>query len=176
MKKLTLALAAAMALSSAVANAQSSGATVFFEGHVTNDPCAITVSKTVPLGSYPIKVLGTDGKGEWGTAEIRLTNCDLEKEGTSDFFSTVTISVPGGGAAAANAPSIWANMGSSDNVGVEVQIKGVPVTPTGISSIEANLTEDGAIIPVRGRTVKTTGALATVGSVKAEVAFTAKFK
>lgn len=174
MKKLTLALAAAMALSSAVANAQSASGTIFFEGEVTEAPCNVTVSKTVPLGSYTVKNLGTDGKGEWGTAEIRLANCDLEKDG-GGTYSAVSISVSEG--AQANA-DIWKNIGSAGNVGVEVEIQGKSVKPTGTGAapIETTLTESGAIIPVMGRTVKTDAALATAGSVKAEVAFVAQFK
>ncbi|UNM97455.1 hypothetical protein MMG00_06320 [Ignatzschineria rhizosphaerae] len=178
MKKLTLALAASALLSSA-AFAQSNTASNFieFSGEVTEAACSVTAG-TVNLNSLTTRALKDDGDaGPWGTAYIDFYGCELEgkAEGGGDLKS-VKIEVTPGAPDDTN-DALWKNLGTAKNVGVEVEMANTKITPAGNigTGITADLTEAGAKVEVRGRTVKVGADASTAGSVNTRVNFVASF-
>ncbi|HIW05717.1 MAG TPA: fimbrial protein [Candidatus Ignatzschineria merdigallinarum] len=177
MKKLTLALAAAMALSSA-AYAQSSSATgtIDFSGEVTTAACSVT-SDTINLFSHTTRELGADGSGKWGTGNIHFYGCDLDPASSgANTITSVSVEVSPG--SASEDSKVWKNLGTAKNVGVEIEMQGQPILPAGNvgTGIVAQLTDAGAKIEVAGRTTKVNGTDATPGTVNAKVNFVATFK
>ena len=178
MKKLSLILATSVLLSSA-AFAQSSTATgvISFAGEVTAAACSVTTD-TIPLFSHTVKELGANGSGQWGTGHINFYGCDLDPAGDgSTKISSVTVEVSPG-SAAENSTEIWKNLGTAQNVGIEVTMQGEPIIPAGNigAGVEALLTNAGAKIQVQGRTTKVNGTDAKAGTVNTQINFVASFK
>lgn len=183
MKKLSLALVAALSLSTAVFAAETKGSDgqIKFTGTVTEAGCTILAgnSATIDLGSMAKGTLQKQKFGAWGTGELKFVDCNLDvKEDAKLKAVSITIQ---SGAKADFGEDLWANNGNAQGVGIEIEIGGdnglTPIPPTG--STEAI---DAKIDPVNGNaTYKIRGRMAgdasvTAGSVETTVSFTASYK
>ena len=182
MKKLTLALVAALSISSA-AFAQVPGANgqIKFTGTITEKGCTIVAgnSAIVNLGAMPKAAL-KNSNGAWGESQLKFVDCNLElKDGQKKLESVQLTIRPGFNAPFS--PTLWANNGTAKGVGVEVEIASKigmhKVTPAGITTpLEADIdpVNDSATYQVRGRMVGDTNV--TAGSVESIIAFVASYK
>lgn len=178
MKKLSLMFVTSALLSS-IAFSQSNTATgvISFTGEVTTAACSVTTD-TIPLFSYTVKELGVNGSGQWGVGNINFYGCNLDPaQSGSNSISSVTVEVSPG-SAAENAVNIWRNLGTAENVGIEVRMQGETITPAGNigNGITAQLTNAGTKIAVEGRTTKVNSADAKAGTVNTQINFVANFK
>ncbi|OYQ81645.1 hypothetical protein B9T19_02980 [Ignatzschineria sp. F8392] len=184
MKKLSLALVAALSLSTA-AFAQTAGTAgsdgqIKFTGTVTEKGCEIVAgnSANINLGSMPIASLKNAFSG-WTPGEIKFINCNLEaKEGEELQSVSITINP---GAKASFGDNLWANSGKATGVGIEVEIGGkdgiVPIPPAGVTTpIIANIDKVNgtATYQVRGRMAG--DGTVTAGSVETTISFVASYK
>ncbi|PWD86005.1 fimbrial protein [Ignatzschineria cameli] len=181
MKKLSLALVAALSLSTA-AFAQTAGSDgqIKFTGTVTEKGCEIVAgnSANINLGSMPKASLKNAFSG-WTTGEVKFINCNLEaKEGEGLQSVSITINP---GAKASFGDDLWANNGKAKGVGIEVEIGGKdgikPISPAGVTTpIIANIDKVNgtATYQVRGRMAG--DAEVTAGSVETTVSFVASYK
>lgn len=184
MKKLSLALVAALSLSTA-AFAQTAGSDgqIKFTGTITEKGCTIIAgnSANINLGSKPQANLMKEKYGAWGTGQVRFVDCNLEIDGKKPEKPLQTVSITiqkGAKSTVTTAPDLWANDGSAQNVGIEVEIDGQKITPNGTPSpLEAKIdsVNGTAIYNVRGRMVGADSGV-TAGSVETTVSFTASYK
>lgn len=189
MKKLTLALVAALSLSTAVFAQESvpgANGQIKFTGTITEKGCTIVAgnSAIVNLGAMPKAAL-KNSKGAWGESQLKFVDCNLElkdgaKEGVKRLESVQLTINPGFGASFAP-ERLWANNGTAEGVGVEVEIadnQGMQkVTPAGITTplvADIDPVNDSATYQVRGRMVG--DAEVTAGSVESIISFVASYK
>lgn len=187
MKKLSLALVAALSLSTA-AFAQTAGTAgsdgqIKFTGTITEKGCTIIAgnSATVNLGSMPKAHLMKQKYGAWGTGQVRFVDCNLEIDGKKPEKPLQTVSITiqkGAKSTVTTAPDLWANDGTAENVGIQVEIDGQQVTPNGQTEpLEAKIdsVNGTATYNVRGRMVGAETGV-TAGSVETTVSFVASYK
>lgn len=178
MKKLslTLALATVTFSTAAFAAGGSTTSTINFKGFVTDSACTVSPVEDVDLGSISVKTLTAGTKGGWGTSEIIFTDCNLDVEGEKK--SKIHLSVLPG-AQADTAGLFWGNEGDAAGVGVEVEIAGQSVKPTGLSAdnaIKIDILGDTVRTKVRGRTVNSGAGAVAEGSVSTRINFVAEYK
>lgn len=182
MKKLSLALVAALSISSA-AFAQVPGADgqIKFTGTITEKGCTIVAgdSAIVRLGTMPKAAL-KNSKGAWGESQLKFVNCNLDIVAGTDPLESVQLTI-NPGFNASFSPDLWANNGDAEGVGVEVEIADKDgmhkVTPAGITTpLVANIdpVNDSATYQVRGRMVG--DANVTAGSVESIISFVASYR
>lgn len=180
MKKLSLALVAALSLSTA-AFAQTAGSDgqIKFTGTVTEKGCTIVAgnSANINLGSIPKANLMKQVEGGWGTGQVRFVDCNLETADKDPKLTAVTITIQKGSKSDVGT-NLWANDGSAKKVGIEVEIDGEKVTPDGLTKpLAATIdTVNGtATYNVRGRMVGAETGV-TAGNVESTVSFVASYK
>lgn len=185
MKKLSLALVAALSLSTAVFAADGSTGQIKFTGTITEAGCTIAPgnSTAINLGSIAKGTLKAQGENiGWGTGEIKFTDCNLDVEEDKEI-SAVNLTI-NSGAKANFADNLWANnAGGATGVGIEVEIGGnggyEKVLPAGTTQpIVAKIDSNGtAIYKVRGRMVADQADNAiTAGAVDTTISFVASYK
>lgn len=184
MKKLSLALVAALSLSTAVfAQVPGANGQIKFTGTITEKGCTIVAgnSAIVNLGAMPKAAL-KNSKGAWGESQLKFVDCNIDfKEGTgATKLQAVQLTINPGFNSSLS-PDLWANNGTAEDVGVEVQIadeNGMQdVTPAGVTTpLVANIdpVNDSATYQVRGRMVG--GENVTAGSVESIISFVASYK
>ena len=186
MKKLTLALVAALSISSA-AFAQVPGANgqIKFTGTVTEKGCTIVAgnSAIVNLGAMPKAAL-KNSKSAWSESQLKFVDCNLElkdgaKEGAKRLESVQLTTNSGFNASFSS--DLWANNGTAEGVGVEVEIASKigmhKVTPAGITTplvADIDPVNDSATYQVRGRMVGDKSV--TAGSVESIISFVASYR
>lgn len=179
MKKLTLALAAILSLSTAAFAQEDPGPVVGssgqvkFTGTVTKAGCTIVTGNnaTIDLGSVPEETL-KESYTAWSTGEIKFEGCLLNDQ----EITTVNLTIEPGPEMGSN-NEVWGNNGTAADVGIEVEIKNTQVPPTGvITPIEAKIDQVNgtAIYPVRARMVG--GTEVTAGSVDQTISFVASYQ
>lgn len=182
MKKLSLALVAALSLSTAVfAQVPGANGQIKFTGTITEKGCTIVAgnSAIVNLGAMPKAAL-KNSKGAWGESQLKFVDCNIDlQEGATPLQAVQLTITPGFNASFS--PDLWANNGTAEGVGVEVQIadeNGMQdVTPAGIAEpLVANIdpVNDSATYQVRGRMVGDENV--TAGSVESIISFVASYK
>lgn len=184
MKKLSLALVAALALSTAVFAAETKGSDgqIKFTGTVTEAGCTILAgnSATIDLGSMAKGTLQKQKFGAWGSGEVKFMDCNLDVD-DDDKISFVNITINPGKKAGSN-EKLWGNSGNAQGVAIEVEIGG----DKGLAQVPSTGTEEAIVATidpingnatyrVQGRMVATEGAI-TAGSVETTVSFTASYK
>lgn len=184
MKKLSLALVAALSLSTAVFAADGSTGQIKFTGTITEAGCTIAPgnSTAINLGSIAKGTLKAQEDARWGDGEIKFTDCNLDVEEGKEITSVDLTINPG--VKADFGTGLWANdAGGAKGVGIEVEIGGnggfKKVLPEGTTQpIVANIDSTGtAIYKVRGRMVADQAENAiTAGSVDTTISFVASYK
>lgn len=183
MKKLSLALVAALSLSTA-AFAQTENPTagsdgqIKFTGTVTEKGCTIVAgnSSNINLGSIPKAHLMKQLQGAWGTGQVKFIDCNLDIEDEKKKLKAVTITIQKGSKSDVG-NNLWANDGSAKKVGIEVEIDGQNVKPDVLTPLEAKIDplNGTATYNVRGRMVGAETGV-TAGNVETTVSFVANYK
>ena len=184
MKKLSLALVAALSLSTAafaqeVNPTAGSDGQIKFTGTVTEKGCTIVAgnSANINLGSMPKANLMKQVEGAWGTGQVRFVDCNLETAEKDPKLTAVTINIQKGSKSDVGT-NLWANDGSAKKVGIEVEIDGEKVTPDGLTKpLVATIdpVNGTATYNVRGRMVGAKTGV-TAGNVETTVSFVASYK
>lgn len=177
MKRMSLVLAV-MAVSFTAAFAQSGSTTnsISFKGYVTDSACTVSPIEDVDLGSISVKTLTAGTKGGWGTTEIIFSDCNLDAG--EEVKNKIHLSILPGAQAGASG-SYWANDGDAAGVGVEIEVAGQLVKPTGLSganAIKLDILGDTVKTKVRGRTVNSGEGAVSQGTVSARMNFVAEYK
>ncbi|GGZ96395.1 hypothetical protein GCM10007162_10600 [Ignatzschineria ureiclastica] len=186
MKKLALALVAAMSLSTAAfAATEVAGSTgqIKFTGQITEAGCTIVTgnSATINLGSMSVASMDKIGNSGWSQGQIKFENCNLE--GGDSKLTSVELTIKPG--TTGGKDDAWFNEGDARGVGVQIQIAGdepaVPVPPAGLAkaiSAKIDPVNDTAVYTVSGRMVKTFEDSTKVGagSVETTMTFVASYK
>lgn len=187
MKKLSLALVAALSLSTAAFAEEakpvsSSDGQIKFTGTITEAGCDLaTSSMIISLGSRSVASI-TDRDSGWQAKDIVFNNCNYNvgEEGVKVGAIELTINP---GVPADFSPKLWANSGGgAKGVGIEVEIGGEekfePIMPAGVEKpIKAKINEasNTATYQVRGRMVGAAKEV-TAGSVETTISFVASYK
>lgn len=184
MKKLTLALVAVLSLST-VTFAQAENLTagsdgqIKFTGTVTEKGCTIVAgnSSNINLGSIPKANLMKQLQGAWGTGQVKFIDCNLDLEDDKKKLNAVAITIQKGSKSDVG-NDLWANDGSAQKVGIEVEIDGQKISPDGLTTpLEARIdpVNGTATYNVRGRMVGANSGV-TAGTVETIVSFVASYK
>lgn len=181
MKKAMLGLAVILSFGSA-AMAQDAQATgeIRFTGEILKTACTVAPVADISLGSIAMKVLNKAGSASpWTPVKnIAFTDCNAtDPTGTNDDgVSTVELAIlPGTPFEAGSA--LWAKTGGdATNVGLELKVNNVAVSPEGEKFEPMKPTEAGTLnVPVQAR-LKSVGNNATAGTFETTVSFTATYK
>lgn len=129
---LSLAGTSGLASAAPVAQTDTSGGPINFEGNVINAPCIIqgaSKSQTVSLGDVSVKQLTANTKGDSHDFTISLAGCDLsglESDGTTVAnYTKAKIMFSGSKAnAAGDILKLTAVDGAAQNVGVQITEQG----------------------------------------------------
>ncbi len=172
MKKLVLALAATAALSSAAFAQNSSDANIEISGTINESACSMKI-KSIDFQSMSIREFAQSGATTgWKSTDIVFADCELSGGAGGNPIDSVDLEVRSGFAADGSA-DYWANNGTAQNVGVELEVNNTSVKPAG-EKFPALQLVDGKKVPVRARLVAT--GTVEAGSVETAIGVVANYK
>lgn len=175
MRKLVLALAATAALSSAAFAQNVSNTQLIITGEITDASCSMKIDP-INFQSISVKAFegSVDAKSGWELTNIEFYKCVLDdSQNNGPKVDKIDVVVSPGPAAGTTA--FYANSGSAENIGIELEVNRTAVNANqGLVINDLDLNSVSKSVPVRARLAKV-GPVAA-GDINAAIGITAEYK